>query len=73
MITTLDNRSNSEIVFELNRLRGKRVTLYCWGSLNNIEGVVSSASVVGKIVSVQTGEDEFVRVPLSSVVGVKEL
>ncbi len=74
MITTLDNRTPSEVVWEFNRLLGKPVTLYCTGELNGIVGVVSSASVIGRVVSLQIGSEqnpEYARVPLASIVGVE--
>ncbi len=72
VITTLDNRPNSEIVFELNKLLNKRVTLYCWGSLNDVTGVLTAASVISAEVSIRIG-DSYQRVRLADVVGVEAL
>ncbi len=72
VITTLDDRPHSEVVHEFNKLTGKRVTVYCWGSLNDVTGVVTGASVIGEVVSLQQGET-FVRVPLADIVGVEAL
>ncbi len=74
VITTLDNRPASEVVYEFNRLIGKPVTVYCFGELNETTGVVSGASVIGAVVSLQIGSEEnpeYVRIPLSTIVGVE--
>ncbi len=74
MITTLDNRTPSEVVWEFNRLRGKPVTVYCMGELNGTTGIVTGASVIGRVVSVQVGTEadpSYTRIPLTGIVGVE--
>ncbi len=74
VITTLDGWTRTEIVTEFNRLMNRPVTVYCTGELNGTTGVVSSASVVGRFVSLQVGSEqnpEYVHVPLTALVGVE--
>ncbi len=81
MITTLDDRPNSEIVAELNKVRGKEVVLHTRGSLDNLQGVLTNASVISREASIQwfleedveREDPQYVRVPLTDIVGVQEL
>ncbi len=76
MITTLDGRPNSEVVHELNKVRGKEVVLYTRGRLENVRGTLTNASVIGQEASIQWGDEEdpqYIRVPLADITGVQEL
>ncbi len=76
MITTLDGRPNSEVVHELNRVRGKEVVLYTRGRLENVRGTLTNASVISQEASIQWGAEEdpqYIRVPLADITGVQEL